>query len=72
MKLIFTFFFATLLFCSCQKKEYTCSCLDASGRLSAKEITLNERTQNKAVTACSDKQTDLNVSGSNYRCTLKP
>ncbi len=71
MKLIYTFFFATLLFCSC-KKDYTCTCIDAAHVYPTKEISLSERSQNKAVSTCTDKQTELNVSGSNYNCTLKP
>lgn len=72
MKLIYTFLFATLLFCSCKKEDYTCTCVDGTGIYPTQNITVSERTQDKAVSACTDKQTDLNKSGSNYNCSLKP
>ena len=72
MKLIYTFLFATLLFCSCKKEDYTCTCVDGAGKYATQVITVSERTQDKAVSACTDKQTDLNVSGSDYNCKLTP
>lgn len=72
MKLIYSIAFTCLLFGSCQKDDYTCTCIDASGIGSVKETTLSKRSQSKAVSSCIDQQTDLNMTGTNYKCTLKP
>lgn len=61
----------SLLVSSCAKEAHSCVCKDIAGPLQDQRYTIETATLKKAISKCSDHETELNQSNSSYHCYIE-